>query len=80
VNRPLWLDILYVGWFFVPPVVTAAAIAVALARWMGWSDLVMGLVYLVSVPTSLALWIAGLILRSRLSRKSPREGENEPNE
>jgi ABC-type Fe3+ transport system permease subunit len=78
VNRPFWLDILYVGCFLVPPVVIAAAITVALARWMGWSGLVMGFVYVVSALVSIVLWVAGLVLWSRLSPKSPRAGRTDP--
>jgi len=77
VNRPLWLDILYVGCVFVPPVVIAAAITGALAHWTGWSDAVMGLVFLVSALIALVIWLAGLVLWSRHSHKSPRRGEHE---
>ena len=77
-NRPLWLDILYLGGFLAPPIVIAAVVTTAIAQWMGWSDLVLGLVYLVSVPISLVIWLAGLVLWSRRSRKSPSRDEHEP--
>lgn len=64
-NRPYWLDILYVAGFFIPPVATVAVLTAAMARRLEWSGPAWLLTYLVAVVVCLVLWVAGLVVWSR---------------
>lgn len=72
-NRPYWLDLIYLMVFFVPPVVLAVISTTLIERWVGtsgaWGCLLFGAVYVLSI----ALWIIGLILLSAWLNSRKRE-------
>ena len=75
-NRPYWLDILYVNCFFIPPVATAAVVTAAVARSLGYSGPAWLLAYLVALAICLVLWLAGIVAWSSWTGAS-REGGGE---
>jgi hypothetical protein len=73
-NRPLWLDLLYVAGFFVPPTLVAAVGADFLSNWCelgGWAAVAtyVGLAVIATV-----LWLVGLVAWARIT--SPQSGDN----
>ncbi len=76
-NRPFWLDILYVCADLAPPIAIAAVASVMIARSYAWSGPTRLGAYLVISVASLGLWLAVLIAWSRLRPKSRRDGDSE---
>lgn len=65
-NRPYWLDLVYVAAFFVPPALLAAVAAHLLSRWLdlpAWAAVV---AYVVLAVVTIALWVLGLVAVARL--------------
>ena len=69
-GRPLWLDLIYLAAWFLPPALLGVAGAVALSDWLalpGWAGL---LVCLVFVVLAIGLWFIGLLVWTRITSPS----------
>ena len=72
-NRPLWLDLIYIASFFVPPTLVAAFGAFGLSKWLELSGWIEFLAYAVLVILAIALWVIGLIAWNRIASSRAKE-------
>ena len=73
-NRPLWLDLLYVAGFFIPPTLVAAVGAVFLSNWCELREWATMATYAGLAVMATVLWLVGLVAWTRIT--SSQSGDN----
>jgi hypothetical protein len=65
-NRPLWLELLYLLAFFTPPILLAAISAAVLSGWLGLPGWAAVTAHAALAVLALLLWVLGLVAWTRI--------------